>query len=562
VAVVVTAVLVVIGPKLFPPEQEAVAPPLGPKPRTVVAAFANRTGDNGLDHLGQLAADRIAQELAAADLVVEVVPLSDASQADDGVGRASDTDPRKLGQATDARLVISGAYYATSEELQFQARITDALTGSLVQSVPQMGGPRADPQQAITPLCQRVLGALAMLVNNPLRQPPPAIPPTYEAYQAFLIGMEILPAPKGFGHLQRAAALDSTFLRPKLILALLLATYQPVMADSLIAQIQRVSERLTPYERHTLNMTVADRAKKWEEALRYARLMVNAAPDCIISKERIIYYARGANHPREAVNIFAAMDLPEALYANEFIEWMLRKVADAYHLLGEFENELALVRKIRLYYPSYLRILGLEARALAALGRIAEMNKLVDAMFSMPTHRGDYALALSAPIEALRWHGFHEESRALAQRILDWRATRPAEEKETWRHKVNVYFALCWTERWDDAAEVLADLMAGERQMEWYLGQQGCLAARRGDREEALRICEEIRQRSEAKGEDGDLTSRAEIQAILGDKEEAVALLREAFAQGQWYTVGLYHSIAFEPLRGYPPFEELMRPKG
>ncbi len=55
---------------------------------------------------------------------------------------------------------------------------------------------------------------------------------------------------------------------------------------------------------------------------------------------------------------------------------------------------------------------------------------------------------------------------------------------------------------------------------------------------------------------------RAAIAAQLGDKDEAVDLLREAFAQGQPYGIWLHRDATLEPLRGYPPFEDLVRPKG
>ncbi len=55
---------------------------------------------------------------------------------------------------------------------------------------------------------------------------------------------------------------------------------------------------------------------------------------------------------------------------------------------------------------------------------------------------------------------------------------------------------------------------------------------------------------------------RANILAVLGDREAAVALLRRAFSEGRPH--GYYNAIdpEFANLRDYPPFEELIRPKG
>ncbi|HUN83597.1 MAG TPA: hypothetical protein VMU48_04420 [Terracidiphilus sp.] len=97
----------------------------------------------------------------------------------------------------------------------------------------------------------------------------------------------------------------------------------------------------------------------------------------------------------------------------------------------------------------------------------------------------------------------------------------------------------------------------------------GTLAARRGDRVRALQSAEKL-WRIERPYLYGVNTYRSAcIFAVLGNKERAVALLRDAVAQGSGteddpdaYGYGfLYsHSMDLETLRGYPPFEELITP--
>ena len=48
--------------------------------------------------------------------------------------------------------------------------------------------------------------------------------------------------------------------------------------------------------------------------------------------------------------------------------------------------------------------------------------------------------------------------------------------------------------------------------------------------------------------------------AALGDRERAVALLREGFAEGRVYSV--YTHTLTPRLWNYPPFQEFLRPKG
>lgn len=90
----------------------------------------------------------------------------------------------------------------------------------------------------------------------------------------------------------------------------------------------------------------------------------------------------------------------------------------------------------------------------------------------------------------------------------------------------------------------------------------GVLAARRGDREAALGIEEEL-SGLDAPGVFGrNHYWRARVASLLGDRERAVALLREAYARGHPFSVLLHRDMDLEPLRDYEPFQQFMEPKG
>jgi hypothetical protein len=48
---------------------------------------------------------------------------------------------------------------------------------------------------------------------------------------------------------------------------------------------------------------------------------------------------------------------------------------------------------------------------------------------------------------------------------------------------------------------------------------------------------------------------------MLGEREEGVRLLRQAFGERLYYDVWLHRDIWLESLRGYEPYEELLRPR-
>jgi serine/threonine protein kinase len=103
------------------------------------------------------------------------------------------------------------------------------------------------------------------------------------------------------------------------------------------------------------------------------------------------------------------------------------------------------------------------------------------------------------------------------------------------------------------------------------LGRLGSLAARGGGRAEAFRFAEKLRTLDRPYLWGNHTYRSARILALLGDKEGATARLREAVAQGSGgsdkpdqYGYGFIyrHAMELEPLQGYPPFEELIKPKG
>lgn len=53
---------------------------------------------------------------------------------------------------------------------------------------------------------------------------------------------------------------------------------------------------------------------------------------------------------------------------------------------------------------------------------------------------------------------------------------------------------------------------------------------------------------------------RAKIEALLGERETALNLLRDAF--GPDGTMQLHSDIDVESLQTYPPFRDFIRPKG
>ena len=94
-----------------------------------------------------------------------------------------------------------------------------------------------------------------------------------------------------------------------------------------------------------------------------------------------------------------------------------------------------------------------------------------------------------------------------------------------------------------------------------YLSGCGQLAAIMGDKDKAQAISDQLAEDKTPYLYGEIAFARAQIAAFLGEKENAVALLRQAISQGYTYPI-VHYSMAWERLADYPPFIQLMKPKG
>ena len=82
-----------------------------------------------------------------------------------------------------------------------------------------------------------------------------------------------------------------------------------------------------------------------------------------------------------------------------------------------------------------------------------------------------------------------------------------------------------------------------------------------GDRGKALGLSKQLEDNKAPYLFGAPAYSRAMIAAFLGDKEDAVNLIREAIRHGYVYP-SIHRTMALERLKDYPPFIQLMKPKG
>jgi len=160
-----------------------------------------------------------------------------------------------------------------------------------------------------------------------------------------------------------------------------------------------------------------------------------------------------------------------------------------------------------------------------------------------------------------RAHGDPEAALTVGERALAFLRGDSAEFDPSWE----LLQALYVLERWEEAEGVAERLLDGEPALPEernLLGYRGRLAARMGDTETARDIADRLAS-MEIPYDRGKATyERARIEALLGERERAVELLRQAYDEGWAYNLNLHTEMDFEGLKGFGPFEAFIRPRG
>jgi tetratricopeptide (TPR) repeat protein len=233
-------------------------------------------------------------------------------------------------------------------------------------------------------------------------------------------------------------------------------------------------------------------------------------------------------------------------------------LARAWYLLDRPEELLALARRTRLEMPGSATPLVYEVDALVASGHLEEVDRVVEESAGLQLGSWTPAILMIEASAELRARGQREAALRYATRAVDWyRSTTPEDPTNLRRRLAR---ALYRAESWEEARVLERELAAEDPDRRWlHRGALGRIAARLGERDEALRISAEL---VEAPSTGWSTYLRACIAALLGEKEQAMVLLHEAIDQGFRDFESLRRHMDLETLRGYPPFEELVRPKG
>lgn len=404
----------------------------------VVMPFENRTASTELDPLGIMIAEWVTQGLTELPFLT-VLDTRGAQTAARTLGPGA--APTAVGRETGAGVVVAGSFILQGDSLQYQTQVSSTTDGTLLTGIAGVAAPRDRPMAGIEELRQRVLAAFASLhdVGIDSFQTRLAHPPSYSAYREYVEGLELYMGSNWDVAAKRflaAAALDSTFSAPRIWAAQSSVVWWALQrdetsarrADSLISLLQQHREALGPFDRSRLDFVVALRNGNLLLEYQAALRLVDASPGSIDARREAALAALRALRPREAQRRLEELD-PERGLMRGFEGGYWAYESRAHHLLGEYEKELtADLRRLELNEDS--PAMFIEAPALAALGRIEELDSLIRVQLPGSGHGDLLAFYFAGELMA---HGHADAALRLAKAVSQGPAVLPPSQQEAAR---------------------------------------------------------------------------------------------------------------------------------
>ncbi len=545
-AAVLAVGMLVIGLSSAKPPPKAVLDPH----RVVIAPFENRTGNKSYDAVSAMAVDWISEAVASSGIVSVVDRRAAAAQAG---------------------LVVSGAYSMKGGRLKFQAQLTNASNGTILRVFIPVSAPLDSPTLAFDSVSLQAVSAVAEATDVRLGalSHTAGRPPSFESYREYIQGVDAFAFHDEKGsvrHFMRAYELDTSFTT-----ALLNANAGILNGwagnDSITAVLAARRSSLSPFNQLWLSAFEAAHRGDQAELFRITAELARQAPDSYFPFVHASV-AIAIDQPRAALNALLKVDPDRGWMKNWYDYWYVRCAAR--HMLGDFGGELADSRIAEKQYPANFAVIMCKARALAALGREKEVDDVLDRAAAMVEH-GTWEVGSPFAVAAAEaeYHGYPAIAAKARKRTMNWLASQPADKMSVEPDLFGPAWFYLMAGAWPDLSRRAKYLRARDPRKGSWLAYEGIAAAKLGDRAKAMRVDSVLQGLATQEGDKvfGKMPlpissyHRAEIAAGLGDRDRAIGLLTDAFANRLRYTVYMHPNPAFASLWKDPRFIRLMAPR-
>ncbi len=538
--------------------------------RVLVLPFEDRTGDAAFASFGVLAADFVTEAIAATPFA-EAVPATTAlAIARDGTVAPPGVDRLvHLARPVGAAWVVAGTYVLQGDSLIVRAALSSGLDGRMMRTLRTVSSARSDPGQALSALARSAVVAAALELDPRVRTDPmvPAIPPKWEAYQAYARGKEHFLArryPEAIEAFGEAYARDSSFRFPLFYQGVAYAnTGNWDRLDTVVHEYRRrETAQSVPMER--LSLRILDAFLTGDMPTIY-RVHREAEAVGMIGPGGLGHFTMGAAaldvaRPREAIDILRQSD-PDR---GELKGWppYYDVLVRAHLWLGEHDAALAATRRLQADHPALDLGPRRAMEVFAISGRVAAVDSVLESSLrSMPNP----GVLLRFAGNVLRLAGHDADARRYYIRAVthEREALRRAVGQLTVDARTALGESLLLAGNLDEADALFRALNAERPELMDPPTALGRIAARRGDSAAVAAIDRVLAERATQRQNRGTATyRRARLAAVQGDGERAARLLEQAWREGYTIFYGVWTDPEFVSVRSHPAMRTLLTPKG
>ena len=539
-SIAATAIIVAAVPAAWWIMQGRTPPPLDPR-RVAILASRRIGGDTSSASFDRLVVEGVALRLTTAAVATPVVLAS-----------AADADWRDAALRAGAGVVVTVGGDGGSAAV-VTAALTDARTGERLWGARSLAPGSIGPADS---LAERIAAAVAVRVDPKLRLwiGASSAPVSLDAYLEFSRGLAF------YLHDQKAAAAthflaaarDTGFAMARIMTSWSYYWDGKLAAADSIARSMRGGS-LRPFDRAMVDHLVATFANDLPAAYEAAQAIAAAAP----ASEWRYLLAESAvriGRAREATRVLEAMG-PDLGWLSgwQHYWWLLGR---SLHFLGEHERELVAMQEAKRRFPANRVIAQMLLKALAALGRVAEVEAEVDRALTLK-QKGYWSdnQPMEQSVMELRAHGYPDAARRIAEHTVTWFGRQTPEERRRLAYMLPEF--LLWTGHPLEAKRAATALVREGSNDVDVLVSLATLSANQGDRATARKIDGQLARLSDPRVRGEVLVARARIATSLEERDAAVLFLQDACRAGfEWRNV-LHIMPELFPLRGYAPFDRL-----
>ena len=536
-----------------------------------VLPFINQTGDSSLAGIGDMASSWISGQLTELK-VAQTVPYFTVKQYQSYIGILPD-DPQgrpTFRELVAARYFISGNYYLKDSQVYFDASFVDAGSLQPIYRLPPMHSSVDSVMNVIEDIRLKFAGLITNIDEVKLGK---RKPPNYDAYNAFLNGLDKmtigLSTQESQLQLEKAVELEPEFVMPRIFLVWF---YQGKKLDTLLQQIAAIPT-ITKYEKDVFNYTFHLLNYRYKESLRMALQKLKEYPGDYFFNLFAGHNARAQFLPRLAIKVLDQIKDP--LPNNEGGIWHYYKVwnyAESLIMLGKYQDAMDYLQSIPLEQYN-LAIPHLLINVFVKLGKssqevealiekiAAEKMKYLIARFNVEEQK---VFAEYNTVAAYYFHLAHKDeiARYFSRKAIT--VFKLLQEQQA--YKFDIIDALYLSGDLQKTKAHLKEKLKRDPSNDELLIYLANVEAAIGNESTALKIFARYDslpriywRRHEFQYQTDYLKAR--LYALLGEKEQAFALLQHSLDKGQLcHTWDFSGDIFLTSMFNYPPFREMIRP--